>query len=157
MGARGVAEIRSEGLHVTLGDESSQIETASAKVIIKDNPLIDAVARSRSLSEAEAALRLIGCPSEIDFERRKASKIQDQERHPKPEPFSLVKSARSIGKSKRTLGVDFLTLRRLFEMMRSELSTYSDLHEQFRNARANEYRPPLWVLNQHAWPDSHPS
>jgi hypothetical protein len=153
MGARGVAEIRSAGLRVSLEDESTRIDTASAQDIILNNPLVAAVTDTRSLLEAEAALRLIGCPSEIDFERKKASKIRSQKPHLKSDAHALVSNARSLAKPKRSQGVDFLTLRRLFEMLETDLITYPDLHEQLREVGAREYRPPLWVLNHLAWPD----
>jgi hypothetical protein len=156
MGARGVAEIRSEGLRVTLEDDSTLIKTVRVHDIIKNNPLVDAVTGSRSLHEAEAALRLVGCPSEIDYERRRASKIRRPTLAKKLNPHNLVEHARSIAQNKASQGVDFLTLRRLFEMMRSTLTTYTELHELLRIAGAHEYRPPLWLINQLAWPEDHP-
>jgi hypothetical protein len=156
MGARGVAEIRSEGLRVSLGDDSTQIKTVRVHDIIESNSLVDAVTGTRSLQEAEAGLRMIGCPSEIDFERRRASKIRSPSPSMKPDPHGLVKHARSIAQKKVAQGVDFLTLRRLFEMMRSTLNTYTELHEQLRGADAHEYRPPLWLINPLAWPEAHP-
>jgi hypothetical protein len=155
MGARGIAEIRSAGLRVSLEDESTRIEIASAQDIILNNPLVAAVAGSRSLFEAEAALRLIGCPSEIDFERLKASKIRRTKPHDEPDAHTLASNARSLAHPKRAQGVDFLTLRRLFEMLQTKLITYSDLHEKLKQAGAREYRPPLWVLNDLAWPEVH--
>ena len=152
MGARGTAEIRSEGLRVSLDDESTRIEIASAQDIILNNSLVAAVADSRSLLEAEAALRLIGCPSEIDFERMKVSKIRRTKPHDKLDAHTLASNARSLTHPKRVQGVDFLTLRRLFEMLQTKPITYLDLHEQLRQAGAREYRPPLWVLNDLAWP-----
>lgn len=153
MGARGVAEIRSAGLRVSLKDESTRVEVTSAQDIILNNPLVAAVADTRSLFEAEAALRLIGCPSEIDFERMKASRIRRAKPHDKPDAHTLASNARTLAQPKRAQGVDFLTLRRLFEMLQTELMSYPDLHEQLREAGAREYRPPLWVLNQLAWPE----
>lgn len=153
MGARGVAEIRSAGLRVSLEDKSTRIETANAKDIILNNSLVEAVTDTRSLLEAEAALRLIGCPSEIDFERRKAFKNQGQKPHPKVDTHGLVSEARSLAKAKQAQGIDFLTIRRLFEMLQVKPITYPDLHDHLREAGAPEYRPPLWVLNHLAWPD----
>ena len=152
MGARGMAEIRSAGLRVSLEDESTRIETASAQNIILNNPLVAAVTGTRSLLEAEAALRSIGCPSEIDFERMKASKIRRAKRHDSSGAQTLASSARSLTQPKREQGVDFLTLRRLFEMLKTEQITFLGMHEQLSEAGAREYRPPLWVLNQLAWP-----
>jgi len=153
MGARGVAEIRSAGLRVSLAHESTRIDIASAKDIILNNPLVAAVADTRSLLEAEAALRSIGCPSEIDFERMKASKIRRAKRHDGSDAQTLASNARSLTEPKRAQGVDFLTLRRLFEMLKTEQITFPSMHEQLSEAGASEYRPPLWVLNQLAWPE----
>jgi len=153
MGARGIAEIRSAGLRVLLEDESTRIEIAVAQDIILNNPLVTAVADTRSLIEAEAALRLIGCPSEIDFERMKASRNRRATPLDKPAAHSLASRARSLTRPKRAQGVDFLTIRRLFEMLQTEQFTYPDFHEQLREAGVREYRPPLWVLNHPAWPE----
>ena len=153
MGARGVAEIRSAGMRVSLKDESTRIETASAQSVILNNSLVEAVTDTRSLLEAEAALRLIGCPSEIDYERRKAFKNRGQKPHPTVDTPSLVSDARLLAKAKRAQGIDFLTIRRLFEIMQTKRVTYPDLHDHLREAGVPEYRPPLWVLNHLAWPD----
>ncbi len=70
MGARGTAEVRDGGYPVILSDHSIEIHRLDHGKVLDLNLLAQGLITTRSLDEAEDAIRRMGAVSEIDYERK---------------------------------------------------------------------------------------
>jgi hypothetical protein len=146
-GTRGTAEIRDQGLAVTLSDHTAEVHSLPAHRIVKINQLAQRLHHTDSLEAAETALRVSGRGSEIDYERRKASNRS----HPTaltaaPSAAALLEQLAEIRRDAARRGIDFITLRGLAERLGLQGTRLGDLHRHLSSRPQGEYAPPLWKV-----------
>lgn len=108
VGERGVVETRSAGVRVRMTDLSTQVLAIRVPTVAGRSRLVDAVARTTTLSAAEAVCRRVTGRSEIDYERHRARARAGNGHGNRPAVQRYLADA-----ARR--GVDFVTQRRLVE------------------------------------------
>ena len=141
-GYRGVAEMRDRGLPVTLSDHTREVHALPFARVMSANRLAQRLVDSRSLDEAEEALRSAGRESEIDYERRKAESRGDSP--PVPATRELARRVAEIGDDAATRGIDFITVRGLAERLGIPGAGLDTLRACLRSGAAGQYVAPLW-------------
>ncbi|MEU4420318.1 DUF1152 domain-containing protein [Actinoplanes sp. NPDC024001] len=119
LGTRGTVEIRDAGLPVRLTEHSATVLELDMPALCAVNPLINSLAGTESLAEAEeSAVRILG-RTELDSERAKAIQL---ERVPRV-PDDLVTAVPPWEADLEARGVDYVTYRRMAERF-----GYTDVH-----------------------------
>ena len=150
-GIRGTAEIRDQGLPVTLSDQTAEVHALPAHRIIEINQLAQQLRHTGSLESAEDALRAAGRQSEIDYERRKANNLGDPTASPPSlSATALLEQLAEVRGDAARRSIDFITLRGLAERLGVPGTRLGDLHHHLSARPQGEYTPPLWSVRPHA-------
>lgn len=146
-GWRGKAELRDQGLLAELTDDTAQIYRLDARAVAAHNQVADALRRTRSLTAAEDALRALGLSSEIDYEREKAARRREAS-SPRPRLDFLGALARldEYGEEALKRGVDFLTLRRIAEVLDLDAQQLRAFKHALRGSKCPRYAGVAWSL-----------
>jgi hypothetical protein len=152
LGARGWVEVRGAGLAVRLTDHSSEVYRLEQRAVMSANQVAQAVVGTRSLVEAEAATTAATGVSEIEEERRKAAGMVRSSRGHMPDvPTALERLYRhAAGAADR--GIDYLTLRRIGEILGLTADGLPQLRDRLRQGRSLPYFPPLWPVGEEQRP-----
>jgi hypothetical protein len=152
LGARGWVEIRGAGLTVRLTDHSSEVYRLESRAVLSANRVAQAVMGTGSLGEAEAATTAATGVSEIQDERRKAAAMAGNAGgHMLDMPAVLDRLSRyAAGATSR--GIDYLTLRRIGEVLSLTVDELTRLGDRLRQNRSLPYFPPLWPAGKAQWP-----
>ena len=112
------------------------------------NQVAQAVVGTRSLAEAEAATTAATGISEIEEERRKAAgMVRGSRGHMLDLPMALDRLYRhAAGAADR--GIDYLTLRRIGEVLGLTADELPKLRDALRQGRSLPYFPPLWPVGE---------
>lgn len=144
-GARGVVELRDEGLQVALTDRSPEVYRAEWDTAIEASRLVPLLAEASSLDEAEELTRRVVGFSELDYERLKAS--QFGQHADTPADLSHVhRRVTEFEAEARSRGVDYVTFRRLAEALGLSPTDADQLRAELIHARPEQYEPPLWSV-----------
>jgi hypothetical protein len=150
-GIRGTAEIRDQGLPVTLSDHTAEVHALPAHRITEINQLAQQLRPTDSLEAAENAVRAAGRQSEIDYERRKANNLSQPTASPSAlSPPALLEQLAEVREDAARRGIDFITLRGLAERLGLPGTRLGDLHRHLSSRPQGEYTPPLWSVRPHA-------
>jgi hypothetical protein len=151
-GTRGTAEIRDQGFPVILSDHTPEVHELTARRVLDHNRVARHFLDTRSLADAETALRDAGRESEVDYERRKAEK-----RRPRTTgqmatvPNSaFVDQLAEIRSAAARRGVDFITLRGLAERLDLPGIRLDELQHHLSSRPRSEYVAPLWRVRSPA-------
>jgi hypothetical protein len=152
LGARGWVEIRGAGLPVRLTDHSSEVYRLEHRAAISANQVAQAVLGTRSLAEAEAATTAAAGVSEIEEERRKAAgMVRSSGGRMLDLPTAMDRLYRhAAGAANR--GIDYLTLRRIGEVLGLTADELPQLGDRLRHGRSTPYFPPLWPVGERQRP-----
>jgi hypothetical protein len=152
LGARGWVEIRGAGLPVQLTDHSSEVYRLEHRAVMSANRIAQALMGTRSLAEAEAATTAIAGVSEIEEERRKAAGMAHSSMDRMLDlPRAMDHLSRyAAGAANR--GVDYLTLRRIGEVLGLTANELPRLGEWLGRGRSLPYFPPLWPVGEQQRP-----
>jgi hypothetical protein len=148
LGVRGRAELRDHGAPVALTDHSPEMWRLALPQVMSINRIAQALLDTESLADAEAALLGLGRHSEIDYERTKAewlATLAPNELH-----TSLSHRLRSIEDAAATRGADFITVRRLTELLQLRGEAISQLASELRQRSSARYLAPLWAVHPSA-------
>jgi hypothetical protein len=149
-GARGTVEIRDQGYPVALTDGTPEVHELAAPRVAEINRIAHQLRGTRSLDEAEDALRATGRESEIDYERRKAEK-RLKTAAPHIPPISagpgFDDQLADIRGDAAERGVDFITLRGLAERLGLAGARLGDLQRHLNSRPRGEYVAPLWNVH----------
>jgi hypothetical protein len=151
LGYRGTVEMRSEGLTVRLDEAGSRIYQFDYARVRRRSALAEAVADTRSLAEAERAVREVCGVSELEYERRAASRHEEPGR-PAPAESLLAEHHAALltyGEEAADRGVQYLTMRRVAEVLglgSTELTAFRRFLE-----RRDRVDPdlPVWSCRHH--------
>ena len=152
LGARGWVETRGAGLPVRLTDHSSEVYRLEHRVVMSASQVAKAVMGTQSLAEAEAATTAAAGTSEIEEERRKAAvMVRGSEGRILDLPALMDHLYRhAAGAANR--GIDYLTLRRIGEVLGLTADELPQLRDRLRQGRSLPYFPPLWPVGEEQRP-----
>lgn len=147
-GARGVVEMRDQGLAVNITDRSSNVYRSAHAWVIARNHLARELVETCSLEEAETIARRVCGFSEIDYERMKARRLM-VDTTPEFEPLAAERLVANFERTALGRGVTFATFRRLAEAVNPAGSR--DYFERLRGHLVAKHPErnafaPLWSL-----------
>lgn len=145
-GARGTVEVRDAGIVVPLTERSTAVFALEATRVAAGSLLFGPLATSRSLTEANERLRRLRGSTELDYERAKAARIMDDAVSGDSE--AILVSVDRLTEQARERGVDYLTLRRLTELLGLRGTMVEQLSSLLQTRRSDRYNPPLWRVTQ---------
>jgi hypothetical protein len=152
LGARGWVEIRGAGLAVRLTDHSSEIYRLEHPAVMTTNQVAQAVMGTRSLAEAEEATTAAAGLSEIEEERHKAAGMVPGSGHPVLDLPAIMDRLYRHAARAANRGIDYLTLRRIGEVLGLTADELPRLGDQLRQGRSLPYFPPLWPVGEEQRP-----
>jgi len=137
----GRAEIRDSAGLVSLDGGSADVYVLDASAAVATNQLAQALVTTHSMVEAEEVTVAICGRSELDYERRKATRLQAMKPPPATEMRERLQSYWSFATAR---GITLATFRRLAEVM--HLTTYdADLVRTLAGARADRRLALCWT------------
>ncbi len=141
-GARGTAEIRDRGLPVQLTDNSPNVYRIDLAEALTTSTPAREVRDASSLGEAETIIRQICGFSEIDYERAKVAR--GHYTHQRAMIANLENKAHTYEQNAAARGIDYLTFRRLAEVLELPYAMIDQLRSRLIAARPDQHAPPLW-------------
>ena len=148
-GRRGTVEIRDAGSQVALTMDSSSVITIPEEFLDNANPYSTQLLSAGSLGEADDIVRDIRKkPSELDYERKKAKTLdatpgaEGHAREPSTQEIDSVSDA------VRTRGADYVTIRRLSELLKPRPPSTQLLHCRLVELDRTRVDPPLWDVRR---------
>jgi hypothetical protein len=154
LGARGWVEVRGAGLAVRLTDHSSEVYRLEQRAVMTANQVAQAVVGTRSLAEAEAATTAATGVSEIEEERRKAAGMVRSSRGHMPDLRTALERLYRHAAGAADRGIDYLTLRRIGEVLGLTADRLPQLRDRLRQGRSLPYFPPLWPVGEEQRPEA---
>jgi hypothetical protein len=144
-GHRGKVEIRDAGLPVFLADTTTGLYEVPTSQLLRSNTFATALMLTESLHEAEAVVQKIRGSTELDYERYKANR-----RHPQTEIPSISTLIEKINQTSKTATqrTDYLTVRRLAELLKFPALQFDLLIKITRGLDENRLTAPLWSVHQ---------
>jgi hypothetical protein len=112
------------------------------------NRIAQAVMGTQSLAEAEAATTATAGVSEIEEERRKAAGMARNSGHRMVDLPALIDRLDRHAAGAANRGIDFLTLRRIGEVLGLTADELPQLGDRLRQGRSLPYFPPLWPVGE---------
>jgi hypothetical protein len=144
VGARGRVEVRGDGLVVEVTDRSTEVFAFDQANVMHGNTVAQALAGSTSLAEADAAAAMICGSSELAYEHRKAAELAPAGRDLDIDGAIAALQRYSAEAGTRT--IDYLTVRRIGEVLGLSIDALSKLRDSLREREASPYFPPLWPV-----------
>jgi hypothetical protein len=148
-GKRGTVEVRDAGSQVALTTESSSVIAIPQEYLHNANPYSRELLSASSLDEADDTIRRIRQkPTELHYERRKAKTLGAD---PRAEDHAHEPSAQeidSVSDAARTRGADYVTLRRLSELLRPGSASTQWLYRRLVQHDRTRVDPPLWDVHR---------
>lgn len=141
LGIRGTVEIRRRSITVTLTDRSPTLWTTSFEALAKHSLLVEPLAETRSLAEAESVVRRTTV-SELDRERERAKRLDWN--HIDTIPVDLAHRINLYTQDAIKRGVDLITSRRLVEAIDLPNLETGLLTEALGSRAATAMRGALW-------------
>jgi hypothetical protein len=133
LGMTGRAEIRDRAGLVSLDGGSAEVYVLDASAVVASNQLAQELVTTHSMVAAEAVTVAICGRSELDYERRKATRLRAMKPPPETEMRERLQRYWSLATAR---GITLATFRRLTEVM--QLPTYdADLVRTLAGARAD--------------------
>jgi len=145
LGLRGTVEIREHGHVVDLADTSPDVFAVDHARLLAHSATATALIRTRTLDEAEEAVRSICGRSELDHERSKAERRRSSTT-PAPQLDDLVATVYRYSADAQRRGIDYLTFRRLAEVAGLTAKDATRLRQRLIVEQPERYVPPLWSI-----------
>ncbi|MBP2330457.1 hypothetical protein JOF56_010842 [Kibdelosporangium banguiense] len=145
-GKRGTAEIRDAGLQVILNDTTGQVYATPMERVTQAHLFVGELTGTRSLSDVEEVVRHAQGRTEIDYERTKASGMHASSGE-LSEPAVIGRVSRVSSDARER--ADYLTVRRLAELIKFPVRDFSQLTRILRSINPARITPPLWMTRSH--------
>lgn len=145
-GARGVAEIRGDGLLVELDELTPAVYWLGLTDVLERNRHAGRLRETRSLNEAEARLIQAKLPSELELERRKAEQLSPDRDARSVDMGQALTALRSYEDEAARRGISFLTMRRVGEVLGLSNQGLRQLRAELRAVGHPQYKPPVWLV-----------
>jgi hypothetical protein len=143
-GARGQVEIRGDGLVVEVTGRSAEVYAFELAAVMAGNAVAQALAHSTSLDQADAAAARVCGTSELAYERRKAAQLTPGGRD--LDVDEAIAALQRYGATAAARAVDYLTVRRIGEVLGLSIDALSKLTDSLRHRHVSPYFPPLWPV-----------
>ncbi|BCL21864.1 hypothetical protein GCM10017668_37070 [Streptomyces tuirus] len=144
-GVRGTCEMRDAGLPVPLTNDGPTVHEVDLDEALTRNQLARAILTTATLDEVEAHSREICGYSEIDYERNKATWLNNQP-PVQLEPDAVLSQLDQFEAEAHSRGVTHTTFRRITEALNLNGSLREDLRQLLINSRPQQYDAPLWRI-----------
>ncbi|MCL9762690.1 DUF1152 domain-containing protein [Frankia sp. AiPa1] len=141
-GHRGTVELRGTGETVDMNDESADVYVADLRQVYEGSLLAPLLAETRSLAEAEDAVRGARGTSEIDYERQRLKMLPPRGRKLSRAEVA-VRAVECVDDASHR-GIDFLTCRRIAEAIKAPWIEASELREILLSVQPGHDAFPLW-------------
>jgi hypothetical protein len=135
---------------VELTEEETLLHSLDLQAVLSDASPANALRGATSLNEAQEALVALGAKSELEFERQKAADSELTDRLLGSD--ALVCAVDSLADEATSHEVGLLTLRRVAEVLGLTAEGFAANLGRLRQLRPQQCCPPVWVVNQEAWP-----
>ena len=150
LGVRGTVEIRDRGTPVALLSSSACVWRLPLRAVVSINRVAQAMLGSTSLAEAETAVRqATGRPSELEYERAKAARLAAWSDAADVAAI-ITRELSDIEAAVARRARDFVTLRRLAELLHLPSQRLPALRAELRAHNPGAYMPPLWAVRREA-------
>ena len=149
LGVRGVVEIRDRGAQVGLTSNSPVVWRLSAGRALSINRLAQALLESSSFDAAEHMVLSLSGKSEMTYEREKARTLDLRSTAPAPEVDHTARLA-TLENEAKSRGADFVTLRRLAEVLQVPRVQFSALWATLVALDPDRSFPPLRAVHDAA-------
>lgn len=143
-GYRGRIEIRDAGIPLALTDVTPQVFAIPAGELLKTNVFTDALMTTRTLAEVEAVITEVRGSTELDYERRKAD-LRGRAENVRVDRSELVDRIECVSADAGSR-VDYLTVRRLAELIDFPSGDFPRLVELLRTVDERRLAAPLWTV-----------
>lgn len=149
LGYRGKVELRRCGVIAPLSSQSALIHTMPFSYALERNNLGEALVGSHSLGEVEAVLRRRLGPTELDFERRVVERLPLDKRSSlrMEELRALEAQLLEYCDEARGRGVDFLTLRRVGEILGLQGYAFDWFRRYLRRRHPHRAHVPVFACS----------
>lgn len=145
IGLRGAAEIRDAGTRVDLTDNSPAVYELPITDAVEANPLVRQLVGTSSLKDAEAVARTTIGFSEIDYERKKGTRLWNRpSRGITPEH---IKAVAAFEQQARSRGIHYTTFRRIAEAISGGTIRPADLRARLLRQHPERSAWPLWRVS----------
>jgi hypothetical protein len=144
-GWRGTAEIRAGGRLVELDRQSAQIRLFSARGLLRRSRLARDIAGTVSLEQVEGVVRSHGYVPEREIER--SARLAGRRSASTNDLASLEAQLLDYSEVVANHSVDYLTIRRIGELLRIDSLTLRNLVERLVYRYPYRLRPPVWTVH----------
>ncbi|MGW0838442.1 DUF1152 domain-containing protein [Streptomyces prunicolor] len=145
-GVRGVCEVRDAGLPIPLTDSSPTVHEVDLEATLSRNRLAKAILSTTTLAEAETHSREICGHSEIDYERKKATRLKNHPPAEEFDPSAVLSRLNQFENEARSRGITHTTFRHLTEALALPGSQRESLRVLLMKTKPERYTAPLWSL-----------
>ena len=135
---------------VELTEEATLLHRLDLQAVLSDVSPANALHGATSLDEAQSTLVALGAKSELEYERQKAA--GSDLTNSLLGSDALVRAVDSLADGATSEDVDLLTLRRVAEELGLTAEGFAANLGHLWQLRPQQYCPPVWVVNQEAWP-----
>lgn len=132
---------------MAITEHSTEVHSLDHSKVMELNVIAQALVATKSLNEAENVLRDMGRESEIDHERKKATKLREHFSGEELELEEVLGRISRIEADAQTREVDFLSLRRLAEALDLPNQQVNRFRAEVSRRQFPQYFPPLWLLD----------
>lgn len=146
LGFTGVAEVRGDGMHVRLRGGSADIHAFETSWLFERSTVARALVGTSTFDEADRAIRHVVGRSELDDERRmllRRRAYRTQWLQP-PEIAGLERRLLDYSSRAERVGVRYLTLRRVSEVLSLSPRPFSQLLGHLGRRHPSRLQPPAW-------------
>jgi hypothetical protein len=144
-GIRGTVEIRGGGQRVELTDKSPNVYALSHSAVWSINEPARAVRGTTSFDDAHRAVAASCGKSEISFEIARSAEVRSRQTE-EPDTLAAVAAATRYGRTARERGIQYVTFRRLAEVVGTNASGATKLRDDLIRNCGDHYEPPLWRI-----------
>lgn len=148
MGYAGRAEIRDQGLVVSVESQCADVYALDPAKALQSNRLGRGLSSTTSFAAVEDCFRRASVVSELDYERAKAARLKSAERADHANLAEALVCLREYEVGARDRGVDFISLRRIRDLLRLSPKGLEHLGALLRERADPHYRPPVWLLGR---------
>ncbi len=149
MGYTGQAEIRDQGLVVPVESQAPGVYELDPRRALASNRLGRGLSATDSFAAVEDCFRDASVVSELEYERAKAARLRSAERTDHPNLAATLARLRKYEESARDRGIDFISLRRVRDILELSPQGMEHLCALLRNEAHPHYRPPVWIVRSH--------
>ncbi|MGO8906830.1 MAG: DUF1152 domain-containing protein [Solirubrobacteraceae bacterium] len=151
LGYRGTAEVRADGLQVTVDRDSASMHRFEHAWVMARNRVAQAIRDTTCLADVQVAVRETVGRTEFEDERRMLARRADYNTDwlSTAQLFAFESALLSYSDDAASREVSFLTLRRVSELLRLSPRPFGQLCAHLTARHPTRIRPPVWRCYAH--------